>query len=160
MPDTNPVRWLPNRQPAPPGWPTPTLGQALRRGFAGTCPACGEARMFAGWLRVLPICPACTAPLGAFRADDAPPYITIFIVGHLVIAFALILDRLAHLPVWGELALFLPLTLLLSLALLRPVKGATVGFMLRLRMETPDVPRPRQPAPAAATLNPKLGPAG
>jgi uncharacterized protein (DUF983 family) len=46
------------------------------------------------------------------------------------------LDLLAPLSVFAELAIFLPLTAILSLALLRPVKGATVGLMLRLRMET------------------------
>ena len=33
-----------------------------------------------------------------------------------------------------EAAIFLPLAVLLSLLLLRPVKGATVGLMLRLGM--------------------------
>jgi uncharacterized protein (DUF983 family) len=160
MPDTNPMRWQPDREPAPTGWPMPTLAQALRRGFAGKCPACGQARLFAGWLRVRPVCPACTAPLGSLRADDAPPYITIFIVGHLVIASALVLDQLVRLSVWSEMALFLPLTLLLSLTLLRPVKGATVGLMLRLHMVTPDDTKVAQAGSRAAKLDPKLGPAG
>jgi uncharacterized protein (DUF983 family) len=136
MPDTMTVRWQPDRTPAPPDWPMPTLMQALRRGFAGRCPACGQSRMFTGWLRVQSACPACKAPLGAVRADDAPPYFTIFIVGHFVIGVAVALDLLASLSVLAELVIFLPLTAILSLALLRPIKGATVGLMLRLRMET------------------------
>jgi uncharacterized protein (DUF983 family) len=136
MPDTMTVRWQPDRTAPAPGWPMPTMIQALRRGFAGRCPACGQSAMFTGWLRVRTACPACTAPLGAVRADDAPPYFTIFIVGHFIIGVAVALDLLAPLSVFAELAIFLPLTAILSLALLRPVKGATVGLMLRLRMET------------------------
>jgi uncharacterized protein (DUF983 family) len=137
MPDTTTVRWQPRREALRRGWPMPTLLQALRRGFAGRCPACGQSRMFTGWLRVQTSCAACTAPLGAVRADDAPPYFTIFIVGHVVIGVAVALDLLASLSVIAELAIFLPLTAIMSLALLRPVKGATVGLMLRLGMETP-----------------------
>ena len=37
-------------------------------------------------------------------------------------------------PLWLHAAIWLPLTLVLSLALLRPIKGATVGLMLSLGM--------------------------
>jgi uncharacterized protein (DUF983 family) len=136
MPDTTPVRWQPKRARPEQAWPMPTLIDALRRGAAARCPACGNSSLFSGWLRVQPICPACKAPLGALRADDAPPYFTIFIVAHFVIALAVALDFVISLSVAAELAIFLPLTAILSVALLRPVKGATVGLMLRLRMET------------------------
>jgi uncharacterized protein (DUF983 family) len=76
------------------------------------------------------------------RADDAPPYFTIFIVGHFVIALIVLLDLMTGLTVVEELAIALPITGIMSLALLRPVKGATVGLMLRLRMETPASPDP------------------
>jgi uncharacterized protein (DUF983 family) len=44
----------------------------------------------------------------------------------------LILERTAAPPLWVQTALWLPMTLFLALALLRPIKGATVGLMLRL----------------------------
>jgi uncharacterized protein (DUF983 family) len=136
MPDTVAARWQPMRVMPKPAWPMPTLAQALRRGAAARCPACGQSRLFQGWLRVHATCPNCTAPLGALRADDAPPYFTIFIVGHFILGLAVALDLLTRLSVAAELAIFLPATAILSVALLRPVKGATVGLMLRLRMET------------------------
>jgi uncharacterized protein (DUF983 family) len=107
---------------------------ALRRGCLGQCPNCGGARLFAGWLRQVDVCPRCAAPLGLIRADDAPPYIVVFITGHLVIAALLLLDGMMTLTVRTEILIFLPLTLLLALGLLRPVKGATIGAMLQLRM--------------------------
>ncbi len=115
----------------------PTTPTALARGAAGSCPACGRAPLFAGYLRVRPICPVCTAPLGRFRADDAPPYFTILVVGHVVVPSMFMADR-AGMSVWTEAAIFLPLTFILSLVLLRPIKGATLGLMLRLGMVKPD----------------------
>ncbi len=63
----------------------PPFTTALLRGLKGLCPACGQTRAFQGYLRVKPDCVACGAPLGELRADDAPPYFTIFIVAHVVI---------------------------------------------------------------------------
>jgi uncharacterized protein (DUF983 family) len=108
----------------------------MLRGFMGRCPSCGKAPLFTGWLRQIAVCPHCAAPLGAIRADDAPPYFVIFIVAHLVIASQLALETVAQLPLLAEAAIFLPLTLAASLALLRPVKGATIGLMLQFGMVT------------------------
>jgi uncharacterized protein (DUF983 family) len=138
MPDSTPTRWT--RKPAPrtAAWPDPPLLTAMQRGLIGRCPACGGSHLFSGWLRVARLCPACTAPLGEIRADDAPPYFTIFLVGHLVVGTQLMLERSYELPLWAEAAIFLPATLLLSLLLLRPIKGATVGLMLKLGFGLPD----------------------
>ena len=100
----------------------------------GRCPACGKSHLFNGFLRVVPECRNCGAPLGLARADDAPPYFTILIVGHIVIPAMLILQRTQDPPQWLMWVIFLPLTLVLALGLLRPVKGGTVGLMLRLNM--------------------------
>jgi uncharacterized protein (DUF983 family) len=150
MPDTLPTRWVPNRSPAILSWPTPTTLRALTRGLCGCCPACGGASLFQGWLRVRDICPGCTAPLGAVRADDAPPYVVIFIVGHLVICTQLVLERFVTLSIATEAAIFLPSTLVLALGLLRPVKGAVLGLMLRLGMVTPPNVAAAAEAPRAA----------
>ena len=104
----------------------------MKRGLLGRCPACGEAHLFNGYLRVVPECRHCGAPLGLARADDAPPYFTIFLVGHIIIPVMFLVERHADPSVWLEAAIFLPLTLALTLALLRPIKGGTVGLMLTL----------------------------
>jgi len=134
VPDTTPVRWTSDRSQAKPGWPVPSMGTALGRGFMGRCPACGKSHLFNGYLRVVSDCTACGAPLGLARADDIPPYFTIFIVGHVVVPLMLVYERESSPPSWLMAAIFVPLTLILSLALLRPVKGAIVGAMLGLGM--------------------------
>ena len=75
---------------------------------------------------------ACGAPLAAVRADDAPPYFTIFITAHIIIALVVLTTHDSALPVWSMILGFVPLTLVIALLLLRPVKGAVVGVMLKL----------------------------
>jgi uncharacterized protein (DUF983 family) len=104
----------------------------MRRGVRGECPACGKGALFAGWIRVNASCGVCAAPLGDIRADDAPPYFTVFIVAHLSIGLLLLLERNFTLSVASEMMMLLPVTLLATLALMRPVKGATLGLMLKL----------------------------
>ena len=132
MPDTLPatIRW--SQDLAPPRPRRPGLGEAVLRGARGLCPVCGQAPLFAGWLKPVEHCTACATPLAQVRADDAPPYVVVFIVGHLMVGLLFALDGALALPVATELAIFLPLTMLACLALLRPAKGAVIGLMLRL----------------------------
>jgi uncharacterized protein (DUF983 family) len=110
----------------------PPLPAAIWRGLRCRCPACGKTPAFQGYLTVVPRCPLCGAPLGSARADDAPPYFTVLLVGHLVVPLVFLVDLNYAPPIWAMAAIFLPLTLVLTLLLLRPVKGATVGLMLKL----------------------------
>jgi len=134
-----PIRWQPDRTIPKPPWPVPSLAVALGRGLLGRCPVCGKGRIFAGFLRVVDECSECHAPLGLARADDAPPYFTILIVGHIVIPAMLIMQKTMDPSTWLLSAIFLPLTVLLSVGLIRPIKGATVGLMLSFNMLKSDV---------------------
>ena len=107
---------------------------ALKRGFLGRCPRCGDSPIFAGYLRIRERCDACDLEFHHHRADDAPPYFTIMIVGHIVIAGLVALETNFHPPTWVHMAIWLPLTLVMTLALLRPVKGALIGYQWALRM--------------------------
>jgi uncharacterized protein (DUF983 family) len=127
-------RWEPDRSTPANAWPMPTLITAIGRGLLGRCPACGKGKIFNGFLKVAAHCHECGAPLGLARADDAPPYFTILIVGHIVIPLLFVVDRAEQLPLWIMSAIFVPLTLGLALGLIRPVKGGTVGLMLNLNM--------------------------
>ena len=139
MPDnTPPFLWTPDRSDPTPAWPVPPLATAMFRGARFLCPACGLTHAFAGYLRIVPECQACGAPLGRFRADDAPPYFTIFIVGHLLIPILYEVEMATHTPLWEIAAVFVPAALVLTLGLLRPVKGATLGLMLKLGMVKSD----------------------
>jgi len=131
--EDRPVRWEPARVAAPlPYTPPASFWQAVGRGARNRCPVCGEGRVFRGYLAVVPECAVCHAPLGRLRADDAPPYFTIFLVGHLLVPPVLWVERAWMPPMWVHMVLWLPLFALASMVLLRPVKGAVVGWMMRL----------------------------
>jgi uncharacterized protein (DUF983 family) len=126
------VRWTPDRAARPSPWPTPPMVETLLRGVRGRCPCCGQGHIFGRFLKVVPECSACHAPLGLIRADDLPPYLNIFIVGHIVVLGMLLLEQAASPPLWLHVAIWIPLTLALSFGLMQPIKGAVVGLMMKL----------------------------
>jgi len=117
---------------AEPGRP---IGLAFRRGFVGRCPHCGIGKMFHAYLKVNDACPTCSEALHHQRADDMPPYLTMLIVGHFVVAGLLASEEL-----WPDAPMLLPgavgavAALVLSLILLPRLKGALIGYQWAMRM--------------------------
>ena len=107
---------------------------ALKRGGRQTCPACGAGALYSSYLKVNPACPTCGEELHHHRADDAPPYFTMTIVGHVVVAGVLYLEKAFAPEPWVHALIWLPLLVLMSLWLLPRVKGALVGLQWALRM--------------------------
>lgn len=107
---------------------------AMRRGAMGKCPNCGEGKLFGRYLKVKPACEACGEPYHHHRADDLPAYVVIAIVGHIVIGGLLSTETYWEWPIWIHVVLWPTLTVVLSLGLLQPVKGAIVGLQWALRM--------------------------
>ncbi|RMF10283.1 MAG: DUF983 domain-containing protein [Alphaproteobacteria bacterium] len=107
----------------------PTALVGLLRGLRRKCPHCGNHAAFAGYLKLTPQCAGCGAPLGVIRADDAPPYFTIMVVGHLVVPLLLVIEQMYHPPVWLHMAIWPALAIALTLILLPVIKGGVVGVM-------------------------------
>jgi uncharacterized protein (DUF983 family) len=103
------------------------LFTGLVRGFAEHCPNCGKGKLFRAYLKVTPNCPVCGHDNGQYPSDDAPPYFTILIVGHLIVAPALCFSFIWTWPIAWVLAATLPAILIATLLLLPRVKGAVVG---------------------------------
>ena len=116
--------------------------QALKRGFRGRCPRCGEGKLFRAFLKTADSCSVCGQDFTPHRADDLPAYLVIVIVGHIVVPLALMIETNYSPPVALQLAIYLPLTFVASLALLQPVKGAVVGMQWALRMHGFDEKNP------------------
>lgn len=110
------------------------LGQALWRGFRCRCPRCGDGPIFSRFLKVAPSCTVCGQSFEGQRADDLPPYITIFIVGHLVVGLMLSSEMFADWPTSWHLILWPSLTIALTMLLIQRVKGAVVALQWALRM--------------------------
>lgn len=135
----------------------------MARGLKGRCPACGRGPLFTSYLKVVHTCAECGTALHHQRADDAPPYFTMLIVGHVVGGGVLTLEQtyapsqLTHLMIW------IPLTLVMSLTLLPRIKGSLVGLQWAHRMhgfgEGPDPSQPEPLGHAASPATPNPGPA-
>ncbi len=112
----------------------------LARGLKHRCPACGEGRLYSGYLKVEPACASCGHDLSTYRADDGPAYFTILLVGHLIVAPMLLFPFIWELSPWIVLpATLIPLTTLILLLLPR-IKGAFIGGLWSIRPSPPEAP--------------------
>ena len=68
------------------------LWPAVLRGLRGRCPNCGRGRIFRAYLKVADRCSVCGEAFHHHRADDAPAYFVILIVGHMVVPLALTIE--------------------------------------------------------------------
>ncbi len=109
--------------------PQRDLRVAVRRGLAGRCPCCGKGRLFASFLKPVDRCAECGEALGHIRADDGPAWLTILIVGHLIVAAVLTIDGWAGWPMWVSMAFYPLLAIALALALLPAAKGLFIAII-------------------------------
>jgi uncharacterized protein (DUF983 family) len=110
------------------------VGAALWRGFRCTCPNCGEKSLFRAFLKPVTTCTHCGEDLSHQRSDDAPAYFTMVIVGHIVVPLILFVAMNTELSNVTHLLIWLPLTLVMALSLLQPIKGATIAMQWALYM--------------------------
>lgn len=100
----------------------------LKRGLACRCPNCGMGHLFGGYLKIRVPCEVCGTDNTIYPSDDFPPYLTIFVAGHVLVALVIWTDSVYEPPLWLQSAIWLPVTILLCLALLPFMKGAAVGL--------------------------------
>ena len=108
--------------------------RAIANGLSGRCPHCGRGRLFKAFLKPVDRCEACGEDLHHQRADDLPPDVVITIVGHVVVGGLLLAEKYGDWSVGLHMAIWPLLTIMLSLALMQPVKGGVVGLQWALRM--------------------------
>ena len=99
----------------------------------GLCPRCGAPTLFAGIVRFAPRCRACALDFGSFNVGDGPAAFLIFIAGGIVTVLAILVElRLSPLW-WVHVLLWLPLTVGLTVGLLRLAKGLLLALEYRHR---------------------------
>jgi uncharacterized protein (DUF983 family) len=96
-------------------------------GMRGRCPRCGEGRLFSGLLGLEPRCQACGLDYSFTDAGDGPAVFVIMIVGFIVVGLALYVEFTFGPPYWVHALLWVPLILILSIGLLRPLKGFLIA---------------------------------
>ena len=127
MTTSDPATTWTNRSETP---PARSFMPTLMRGLVCRCPNCGEGKMFRAYLKVADHCTVCGEALSHHRADDAPAYVVIVLLGHILVSLVVAVETHFEWPYVVHAIVWPPLTLALSLVLLPPVKGVvqTVRF--------------------------------
>jgi len=95
------------------------------------CPSCGEGRLFRAYLKQVDACSACGERYGHIRADDGPAWLTILVVGHIVVGLALAIEPFTTWSSWVAVPLWSALTVGMTLAFLPSAKGIFIAMLRR-----------------------------
>jgi uncharacterized protein (DUF983 family) len=109
-----------------------SLKTAIRRAVLHRCPACGEGKLFKSYLSQVENCAACGERFGHIRADDAAPWGTIILVGHVFLPLAFMVN-VDFLSTWAAMMLWATCFCLLSLAVLPRSKGLFLAILWHTR---------------------------
>ena len=104
-------------------------------GLSGRCPRCGEGRMLSGLLTVEPKCDVCGLDFKFADAGDGPAVFVTLLAGFVVLGAALWTELRYEPPMWVHLVIFLPLTAIVCIGMLRPLKGVLVALQYRNKAE-------------------------
>ena len=105
------------------------LALAMRRGFLGRCPSCGRTPLFQNYLKQVQCCSSCGAQFGSIRADDAAPWLTLIVVGHLFLPLIFFVNLGAFLPFWLGVASWAAFFSGVALAFLPRAQGLFIGVL-------------------------------
>lgn len=105
------------------------LGLALRRGLSGKCPACGQEKLFARYLKPVERCPSCGSAWAMQRADDFPAYLVILVLGHILIPCVVEANLLWSIPMWTQMVIWPTLAIGMALLMIQPAKGFVLALL-------------------------------
>lgn len=83
--------------------------------------------MFAGFLTIAPKCEVCGLDFSFADAGDGPAVLVTLLAGFVVLGAALAVEVAYEPPFWVYAVVFIPLTLVVCLGMLRPLKGFLVA---------------------------------
>jgi uncharacterized protein (DUF983 family) len=112
--------------------PEVELKTAARRTLLGRCPCCGQGKLMRGYLKQVDACSVCGEQLGHIRADDAAPWLTIILVGHIFLPFAFMVN-VDWMPTWAVVLMWSTCFALIALAILPKAKALFIGVLWQTR---------------------------
>ena len=116
----------------------PSYRTIILRGLCRRCPKCGIGRIFTGYLTLGPDCPHCQESFQGIRTDDAAPWATMLVVGHLLAPF-IVLVVVYDIEDWLAMAILAGVAVIFSLAVLPLMKGVFVGLNWRFGIRDREV---------------------
>jgi uncharacterized protein (DUF983 family) len=109
---------------------SPDTAQAALRGL---CPRCGASGLFAGVIGFAPKCRNCALDYRQFNVGDGPAAFLIMIVGAIITIAAITIELKFGPPFWLHILLWMPITAVLVVGLLRIAKAALLVLEYRNR---------------------------
>ena len=109
-----------------------SLKTAAGRALLGRCPCCGEGKLMKSYLKQVKNCSVCGESFGQIRADDAAPWLTIILVGHVFLPFAFMVN-LDWMPTWAAMLSLATLFVGIALAILPRAKALFVAVLWQTR---------------------------
>jgi uncharacterized protein (DUF983 family) len=119
----------------------PATQLAIVRGGLMRCPNCGKGKLFRKYLVAVAHCSFCREPYDHLQADDAPPWLTILLVGHIIVPSIIIVDHNILLALWAELLLWTMVTGALTLMLLPRCKGVMLAMLWATKAQGSELPK-------------------
>ncbi len=105
------------------------LWPAIRNGLLCRCPKCGQGKLYDGFLEQVEHCAVCGEPLARFNVGLLLPFVMIMIVAHVLIFVMLELEMTGLSSPLLYLVVMVPLSLIVPLATIRPLKGGLIGLL-------------------------------
>ena len=105
----------------------------ISTGLSGHCPRCGEGRLFSGFLTTAKQCDKCGLDFDFADSGDGPAVLIILVLGFVIVGGALFVELNWQPPMWVHALLWIPATVLLGLAMLRPLKGITIAHQYQMK---------------------------
>jgi len=115
------------------------LKKIIFRGLMRRCPYCGQGKIFEGYLTPKSECPVCYSDFSGIRTDDAAPWATILLVGHLMAPVVIVTIGM-DIGTWALTALFMIVSMVFAAAALPIMKGLffALNWHLGVRYDDPD----------------------
>lgn len=106
--------------------------RAMKRGFMLRCPNCAKGRVLSGFLKPSEACGHCGESYDHIRTDDFAPWLTIFVIGHILVPLAILVETLFAPSLFIHLLLWVPIGMEMVFLFLPRAKGLGLGLMWAL----------------------------
>lgn len=100
--------------------------------FFCKCPACGKGKLLKSILKFHDNCENCGIELSKYETADGPAFFGITIVGTLLGIAAAVVEIVYEPEVWVHFALWIPLTFICSITIMRVTKGLMAAHQYEL----------------------------
>ncbi|MFN4229981.1 DUF983 domain-containing protein [Parvibaculum sp.] len=108
---------------------------SIEVGLRGCCPRCGQGKLYKGFLDLAPRCEVCGLDYSFADSGDGPAVFIMMIAGFVIVGLVLWVEFTWSPPYWVHALLWIPLTLALTIGLIRPLKGWLVAQQFRHKAE-------------------------